>query len=378
MNDELFDRWLYESESDSLDFKREQYKFVGASDNEKSELLKDILAIANSWRRVDGYIVIGIEDRPVKPNILHGITNHIDDASIQQFIKSKVSGICKFEYKTFTNTKDGRTYGIIRIPVQKRPIFIVKDYGRLKANTVYVRRGSSTDEAKPDEISKMGMDQYELITKPIVDIGFFDRSKGKMTGAEINFETTYFVILDKIPDYSENVYGFMPSVTTNKAYYRNLVKYINFTSSFSPVYLAITNKGDKEAVNLRIEFEIFSSNAEILLDGEEIDVPKVDIMSNFRSVQQSLYRSSYSVDRQDDKWVIYNRFDRLHAKRTLYFNGTIYIQVKESDNITGKATVFFDGQSVPHEQELKIKVQCNRIELKWNDFYEKFLKEKDN
>jgi len=33
MNNTLFDRWLYESESDSLDFKREQYKFIGALEN---------------------------------------------------------------------------------------------------------------------------------------------------------------------------------------------------------------------------------------------------------------------------------------------------------------------------------------------------------
>ena len=372
MNDLLFDRWLYESESDSLDFKREQYKFIGASDNEKSELLKDILAMANSWRRVDGYIVIGIEHRPEKPNALHGVTEHIDDASIQQFINKKVSGICSFEYRTFT--KDKKTYGIIRIPVQKRPIFLLKDYGKLKANMVYLRRGSSTDETKPDEICKMGRDQYELGTKASVDIGFFDRSKRQMIGAKLDVETTYFVILDKIPDYSESRDGFIPTLRiTCKDYYRNLVEYTNFTSSFFPVYFAITNKGDREAVNLRVELEIFSSNAEVLLDGDEVDEPKADLMSNIHSVH-SIHNSSYSVDRQDDKWVIYSGFDRLHAKRTLDLDGTIYIQGKESGTIKGKASVLFDGQSVPYEQEFKIKVQCNRIEINWDTFHERLFK----
>jgi predicted HTH transcriptional regulator len=88
----LLERWLYESENDSLEFKRDQYKFIRASDEEKSELLKDILAMVNSWRRVDGYIVIGIEDKPEKPNILQGISEHIDDSKIQQFVNSKVLG----------------------------------------------------------------------------------------------------------------------------------------------------------------------------------------------------------------------------------------------------------------------------------------------
>ena len=46
MTDGLFESLLHEEESSSLDFKRDQYPFVGASDDDKSELLKDILAFA--------------------------------------------------------------------------------------------------------------------------------------------------------------------------------------------------------------------------------------------------------------------------------------------------------------------------------------------
>jgi hypothetical protein len=59
MNNELLERLLYEEESNTLDFKRDQYPFVKASDNEKSELLKDVLGFANAWRRSEAYIVIG-------------------------------------------------------------------------------------------------------------------------------------------------------------------------------------------------------------------------------------------------------------------------------------------------------------------------------
>ena len=40
--------------------------------------------------------------------------------------------------------------------VQKRPIFLSKNFGSLKSNVVYIRRGSSTGEATPDEIADMG------------------------------------------------------------------------------------------------------------------------------------------------------------------------------------------------------------------------------
>lgn len=369
MNDELFERWLYESESDSLDFKRDQYKFIGASDNEKSELLKDIVAMANSWRQTDGFIVIGIEDRPEKPNVLHGVTEHIDDASIQQFINRKLSGICTFEYSTYTINK--KTYGIIKIPMQKRPLYLLKDYGKLKANTVYIRRGSSTAEAKLDEISKMGSDHYKLGTKASVEIGFFDKSKGQTLGTKIIATTKYFVILGSIPDYSEGRGLMSTLIFTREDYYRDIVDYANFKASFIPIHIAIINKGDIEAVNLRVELEIFSSNAEILLDGDEIDEPEKSPLSMIHAV----HNSKYSVNRQDNKWVIDNEIDRLHAKRTLSLDGTIYIQVKESETIKGKATVFFDGQSTPYEQEFEIEVNCSRLELPWVSFYEKYIKD---
>src|SRR5664280_335870 len=173
MHDALFNRWLYESESDSLDFKRDQYKFIKGSDQEKSELLKDILSMANSWRKSDGYIVIGIEDKPEKPNVIYGINEHLDDAVIQQFVNGKVSGTCLFDYSTYT--KESKTVGIIRIPVQKRPVYLTKNYGSLKSDTVYVRRGSSTDIAKPDEVSMMGLPNIEIANASL-DVEFLNIS----------------------------------------------------------------------------------------------------------------------------------------------------------------------------------------------------------
>jgi hypothetical protein len=43
MTDDLMENLLYEDEGSALDFKRDQYRFEGATDADKSELLKDIL-----------------------------------------------------------------------------------------------------------------------------------------------------------------------------------------------------------------------------------------------------------------------------------------------------------------------------------------------
>ena len=54
----LIESLLHQNEGTALDFKKEQYPFQRATDEQKSELLKDILAFANSWRQDDAYIAV--------------------------------------------------------------------------------------------------------------------------------------------------------------------------------------------------------------------------------------------------------------------------------------------------------------------------------
>lgn len=56
---DLLNMLRYKSESTDIDFKSAQYRFNSGTEADKSELLKDILAIANSWRDGTGYILLG-------------------------------------------------------------------------------------------------------------------------------------------------------------------------------------------------------------------------------------------------------------------------------------------------------------------------------
>jgi hypothetical protein len=77
MNDTLMEELLHEEETETLDFKRRQYLFVGASDDAKSEIVKDVLAFANAWRRTDAYILIGVQEVKGGRSIVHGVTHHL-------------------------------------------------------------------------------------------------------------------------------------------------------------------------------------------------------------------------------------------------------------------------------------------------------------
>ena len=110
---------LHEEEGTSLDFKRDQYKFEGANKEDKSELLKDILAFANAFRRTDAYILIGVEEIRASKNKVVGLNSHLNDAKLQQFVNSKTQIPVTFSYREVRH--DGHTVGFIHIPAQTPP-----------------------------------------------------------------------------------------------------------------------------------------------------------------------------------------------------------------------------------------------------------------
>ena len=143
------------AEGPALDFKREQYRFDRATKNEKSELLKDILAFANSSREGTAHILIGVEEaKGAHTNKVVGIHDHLKDASLHQFVNSKTNRPLRFSCFAFP-VKD-KEIGVISIPIQDRPVYIGKSFGKLSAGKVYMRDGSSTRCASPDEIAAMG------------------------------------------------------------------------------------------------------------------------------------------------------------------------------------------------------------------------------
>ena len=153
----LLDSLLHEAEGTSLDFKSAQYPFENAHDGEKAGLLKDILAFANSWRRTSAYILIGVEEVNGGRSNVVGVEKHLDDASLHQFVNGKTQRPVEFSYQAIQI--DGITIGAIEVPLQKRPIYLKRRFDRLAALDVFIRDGSSTRAATPEEIAKMGAEE---------------------------------------------------------------------------------------------------------------------------------------------------------------------------------------------------------------------------
>ena len=153
LDSKLLEGLLHEPEGTSLDFKSAQYPFEYANDGEKAELLKDILAFANSWRRTTAYILIGVEEVKGGRSNVFGVEKHLDDASLHQFVNGKTQRSVEFSYHVIQI--EGTTIGAIKIPVQKRPTYLKRRFDGLGALEVFIRDGSSTRTATPEEIAKL-------------------------------------------------------------------------------------------------------------------------------------------------------------------------------------------------------------------------------
>jgi len=195
---------LYEEEGSTLDFKEEQYPFINEENkHKKSELLKDILAFANAWRRDNAYILIGVKEvKGAKSEVL-GIEQDIDDATLQEFINGKTNKPIEFEYKTVD--LDGKNIAYIKIFLQNRPFFVKKDYGKVKANTIYLRRGSSTAIATPDEIYDMGKAQIETETTSKNPVNY--KVVARLTPIYIDIENEIDLFNDSIKEALKEIQG---------------------------------------------------------------------------------------------------------------------------------------------------------------------------
>lgn len=372
MNSDLLEQLLYEEESDSLDFKRDQYKFVVATDDEKSEFLKDILAFANSWCRTDAYILIGVKEIKGGRSQIVGITDHLDDASLQQFVNKKLNRPITFSYKAHTVTEG--TIAIVTIPRQQRPFYLNKDYGRLKAKTVYVRRGSSTDEASLDEISKMG----QVLGKPTVDtslnVELADARVGTLLGKHLQVRSNVLHYdAAAIPFYSRsaNPLGIaLPgSGGDNRVFYKEYAEYERKTALLSGVRFVVTNTGSTLLQNVTIKIDFELEEDLLIVDNDDfpekpkrrLDILAATFVKNLHS--PFVPRRSVRVSKLGKHVTIVGKMLDIQAKDDVRSADAIYFGGRSSGEIAFTAKVFADNLGDPLQFDFIVSVEAIPGEL---------------
>ncbi len=380
MNNALFEQLLYEEESATLDFKKEQYRFVRATDEEKSELLKDILGFVNAWRRSDAYILIGVEEvRGGKSNVL-GIqsTDHLDDHALQQFVNNITNQPVRFHYEAFGF--EGKQVGIIRIETQTRPIYLKRGYGRLEKERVYVRRGSSTDPTKPaslEEIAQMRVGTSQAVTE--LSIQFSDTKKDVALGTSLSLAVELCEPPSErsIPDYSisrrTNSFNFTWDHGTNTDFLRELADFECARRLFRPVRLVVCNTSQIAAGNVRVEFSILVNTGVVILYPSELpDRPKRR-SSILNIPPMSFHPASRNpgqvdISKNDEQYHIEIDCGDLQPGRRVW-SDVFYISKKVSGDFLLHGLVYADNLPQPENFELTISLAVSKTSLSLDGLY---------
>ena len=198
LTDELLEKLRYKGEGSDLDYKAERPAFAKASDSDKSELLKDVMAFANAHREGTAYILFGFKESAPHPAEVVGLPNEgaIDDAQIQQFVNEKLETKLDFRYEE--RMFSGKRVAVLSIPKQPRPFYLTKPYGKLAKETVYVRRGSATGVASLREVAMMGAANTSR-PEPRLELLLFD-GRGESLPSQV--ERVFYEFPDDLPDYS--------------------------------------------------------------------------------------------------------------------------------------------------------------------------------
>lgn len=318
---ELLNTLRYKSEGPDIDFKSAQYRFNGASELDKSEMLKDILAIANSWRDGSGYILLGFKDQRPHPAEAVGIRESMDDAQIQQFINGKVKPKLTFRYEE--HLYDGKTVGVITIPKQKRPFYLASSYGKIKSNVVYVRRGSSTDEAEPTEIAAMVND----------DSGHGDIRLCLSLIAPSNqalpstFTRTYLEFTEAFPDFKKSrqpstlfeLDAYSSMERDNSDFWREYAEYTKVNEAHIAMHFLLINQSEVQLTNAKLEVVIDALDGQRfhLLEASELPIkpkPQWDFVGRLVTVPHMLTNQrlgSLVIDEDELKPVVHVRYGTL-------------------------------------------------------------------
>lgn len=378
LNDENLEQLRYKGESVDLDFKQAQYPFSGASDYQKSELLKDILAMANSYRTESGYILIGFKDQTPHPAEVVGISqdDHIDDATLQQFVHSKVEPPLEFQYEE--RLFEGKHIAIITIPKQPRPFAPNRDYGKVKKNTFYVRRGSSTDEASITEIKKMTALDAGASKKAQVSLKIENENNTPFP-ASINLR---FLKFADLPDYREDNWsgiglGFSTPIPSaglvNRNFYRDSAKFHEAANRKTLARLSLANQSDFSLREVKLELSCTGNQGQtvnILRSDELPEEPESTdltfIAGGIRGLADRL-RERVTVDERSCEAICHINLETLRPGETGRAETDIAILFSSPGDYLIKVRILANEISPPISQEHPISVHGKTEEMGLDD-----------
>ena len=395
MDNVTFEQLLHAEESNTLDFKQQQYLFVQAAKEHKAELLKDILGFANASRECDAFILIGVREVRGGRSEVVGIdpSQQLQDHELQQFVNSLTNKAVEFRYEAFCY--DTKQVGVIRIERQPRPLYLEKDYGHLKANAVYVRRGSSTDIQRPattDEAIQMALADKALSNKVMLTVGAgladtADTQKPVLSWIAVLCEMP---AAEDLPDYGRKPSTVrlpsghcvaVPDVAAiggggqcNRHFLRELANYWRFINVARKVCLTITNIGAVAAEDVRLELAVPRGGCvEVadLCDAPDVPAARISIfdtpgLRSLRGVRGPSRTGDVDIERTQGESKVTVEFGGIQPGRAVR-SEPFYVSVLQTGTYAILGKVFATNLAEPLDVTVSFDVSVERQGMSVSD-----------
>lgn len=368
MTAELLETLLNQNESETLDFKSAQYEFERVKPEQQSELLKDILAFANSWRQADAYILVGIDERRDARSVVVGTKGHLVNRNLQQFVNAKTNRPVSFSYSRISF--EGKEVGVLHIPLQERPVFLNKDFGKLRANIVYIRRGDTTAEASPDEVLRMASAGALLHRgHPTLEIEYGDPKTRERWGQTPELSVVAFSVPpdSRLPDYVTGVGDgdyYVPILSTgNPALYRDTAHFVSEHFFLKAVAVAVDNTATSLAEDVRIKITIGGRAITVRSEDQMPDQPTSDRIS--ARIARRITPSTTSVLRFGDTYEVSMRVGNVQPGTTVWVPDPFFIGARQDIVVPGTVQISANNLRIPvvFETRFSIRVESQKLSV---------------
>lgn len=381
--------WLIknETENTTLDFKREQYLKPKYSD-----LIKDVISMANTPIGKKKYIVVGVKETSsgYKEYFPINKKEFVDKATYQQIIRENIEPYIEIDYYSFN--LDENLLGIIEIDnCDNPPYMLKKDFGdKLKKGDMFIRKGSQQDKITRRDLDEiltfkqkslfsnkvsMGLNKdmaqkldtviekdYELPSdkakKEIEDI--LGRRKSPIYGSIAEWDIA-FDINDTLfgsnnkPLSKRTTEELEQMLADTEGYYKEENLYYISESLSLNLNVFIKNNSEKyiEDANIKLKIPKYDGN---LMVFEEIPDEPNNILQKFNSFHNNNYPL---VEENETHFLVeWNYGDLPHKKIIQFFEEDIRVFI--NGNLIGESVLVdceLYGKNLPSPIQTKLELQ---------------------
>ncbi|MGQ3449422.1 ATP-binding protein [Streptococcus pneumoniae] len=197
------------TEGEYWDFKEKPYFYEGQSKEEKNkkknDLLHDIICMANNLSNRDAYIIMGIQDKPIKITGVKQFSNKWTQEKYQDFLQNLTWAGDMIPTVEFRTINDGDLDVLIIKKSNKIPFYITKKYSKVRENQIYVRKGSKNtaidSQAEIGDIEKLFEFRFGLTPFPKERVINYIADHNHWTEMKGNYEIRSWYY-EKFPEYT--------------------------------------------------------------------------------------------------------------------------------------------------------------------------------